>query len=93
MPKYDLNDDYLYRLKAITRLLGICGHTDDPETVSVHDLVGLITAFYYPEGFQHSPSPTDAENTLYRVYVRAKSEARAHCYYRDVLKARMEQNG
>jgi len=90
MGKYDIDDDYGFRITQIARLISLCGEDETRATeITVDELTGLLAGHYYPNASPTSPMNTNAEKVLYRVFYRTKEQARTNCYYRDILKARM----
>lgn len=89
MTKFDIQDEYDYRINQVARLIAICGEDETRAVdISVDELMGLLAGHYYPDGIVDGPM-TDSEKQLHRIWYRTKEQARANCYYRDVLKARM----
>lgn len=89
MTKFDIQDEYNYRLAQVARLIASCGEDESRAAdISVDELMGILAGHYYPDGIGAGPS-TDAEKQLHRIWYRTKEQARANCYYRDVLTARM----
>lgn len=90
MGKFDIQDEYNFRLTEIARLIALCGEDEtQAETITVDELMALLGGHYYPEGMPSEGVKTDAQKQLHRVWYRSKDQARVNCYYRDVLKARM----
>jgi hypothetical protein len=92
---FNIEDEYNFRVGQIARLLALCGQDESQAaTIAMSDLDGLIALYLMPE----SGDPTDTNlpvstKQLFRVYYRNKKEGITHCYYRDILKARLAENG
>lgn len=91
MGQYNIQDDYDYRIVAVASLIALCGEDETRAAdITVDELMGLLAGHYYPDGIvDKSTLTTAAQRQMYRVFTRTKQDARRHCYYRDVLKARM----
>lgn len=92
---FNIEDEYNFRVGQIARLLALCGQDESTAaTVSSEDLDGFITLHMKPEGVDPTSSNlTVSQKQMYRIFYRNKKEGITHCYYRDILKARMNQNG
>jgi hypothetical protein len=94
--KYDIEIDYQYTLSQIMKLLALFGQDENlAENVTLGQLDDWCIINYFPITPNIKPNEAllSSDKILVRKYQRTRITIRRFVYWRDLLKARIAENG
>jgi hypothetical protein len=95
MAKYDSFTDFQYCIAEIYRLMAFTGieDTHDPNTVSLEELLNSSALYFDMNNEPMQSMTTVGQRQALRKKYRWNQSARKFIYQRNLIKARMAENG